>query len=109
MNEPHDPNVTADIPAAPTDHLDAGLAADFDKRADPLGTSDHVPDLHAKDPLRTTDHEPKAAPPAPPVTSDLLLRLRVGTPSHAFTKTQENHGSQVQKWPGRAGYRVWRP
>ncbi len=48
MNEPHDPNVTVDIPAAPTDLLDAGLTAAFDKRADPFGTTDHVPDLHAR-------------------------------------------------------------
>jgi len=49
MNEPHDPNVTVDIPATPTDLLDAGLTAEFDKRADPLGTTDQVPDLHGSD------------------------------------------------------------
>ena len=29
MNEPHDPNRTVDVPSAPADSLDAGLAAGF--------------------------------------------------------------------------------
>ncbi len=32
MNQPHDPNVTADLPSAPTDSLNAGLAAGFGRR-----------------------------------------------------------------------------
>jgi tetratricopeptide (TPR) repeat protein len=43
MNQPHDPKVTADIPSAPADHLDAGLTADFAKRADPLASTDCAP------------------------------------------------------------------
>ena len=32
MNEPHDPNRTIDVPSAPADSLDAGLAAGFGRR-----------------------------------------------------------------------------
>jgi hypothetical protein len=39
MNQPHDPNVTADIP---TDPLDAGPTRALDKPADPIGTTDHA-------------------------------------------------------------------
>jgi hypothetical protein len=39
MNEPHDPNVTADIPA---DSLDAGLIGALDRPADPAGTTDRA-------------------------------------------------------------------
>jgi serine/threonine-protein kinase len=34
MNEPHDPNRTVDLPSAPADALDAGLAAGFGRPAD---------------------------------------------------------------------------
>ena len=34
MNQPHDPNATADIPSAPFDSLDAGLAAGFGQRSE---------------------------------------------------------------------------
>ena len=37
MNEPHDPNVTADIPSTPADSLDAGLAAGFAAPRSSLG------------------------------------------------------------------------
>ena len=33
MNEPHDPNRTVDVPSAPADSLDAGLAAGFGRPA----------------------------------------------------------------------------
>jgi hypothetical protein len=33
MNEPHDPNRTADVPSVPADSLDAGLVAGFGKSA----------------------------------------------------------------------------
>jgi serine/threonine-protein kinase len=35
MNEPHDPNRTVDIPSAPADALDAGLAAGFGRAESP--------------------------------------------------------------------------
>ncbi|HLN27340.1 MAG TPA: tetratricopeptide repeat protein [Gemmataceae bacterium] len=38
MNEPHDPNVTADFPSVPADSLDAGLAAAFGKPTPPRST-----------------------------------------------------------------------
>src|SRR6516225_1870950 len=34
MNEPHDPNLTVDVPSTPADSLDAGLAAGYGRRAD---------------------------------------------------------------------------
>src|SRR6516225_1319438 len=34
MNEPHDPNLTVDVPSTPADSLDAGLAAGFGRLAD---------------------------------------------------------------------------
>src|SRR6516225_1889014 len=34
MNEPHDPNLTVDVPSTPADSLDAGLAAGFGRPAD---------------------------------------------------------------------------
>ena len=37
MNEPHDPNATADIPSAPARSLTTGVTATVDKPADPLG------------------------------------------------------------------------
>jgi serine/threonine-protein kinase len=45
MTEPHDPNRTADIPSAPPDSLDAGLAAGFGRRADgPASVLSQLPD-----------------------------------------------------------------
>jgi len=46
VNEPHDPNVTADIPSTPPDSLEAGLAAGFAKRAD--GPQSVLTGLHSK-------------------------------------------------------------
>jgi tetratricopeptide (TPR) repeat protein len=37
MNEPHDPNCTVDVPSAPSDSLDAGLAAAFGPPRSSLG------------------------------------------------------------------------
>jgi serine/threonine protein kinase len=55
MSEPHDPNVTTDVPSAPADSLRA---------ADPLGTTDHA------DGLGTTV-DSRSGPPADASASDL--------------------------------------
>src|SRR5437762_3307752 len=66
MNQPHDPNVTADIPSAPADPLDAGLPAGFARPADPLGTTDH-----ARGTGSTVDSHPAAPLGADAPASDL--------------------------------------
>ena len=38
MNEPHDPNLTVDVPSVEADSLDAGLAAGFGRPADGPGS-----------------------------------------------------------------------
>src|SRR5271169_7219398 len=43
MNEPHDPNGSADIPSTPTGHLDADLTATLGRPAGPLASLPSVP------------------------------------------------------------------
>ena len=63
MNESKDLNQTADIPPASAGSLDAGSAAGFDKPADPLDATGHVPGLDSNRSSRTIDCVPSAAAP----------------------------------------------
>jgi hypothetical protein len=71
MNEPHDPNQTADIPSVPADSLDAGLAAGFGRPADGPGSvlADLRPSLG---PLR----------PVPPMCRAVLSALHAALGRH---------------------------
>jgi hypothetical protein len=57
MNQPHDPNVTADISPAPADPRDADSTAGIDKRFDPLELTEHIS-------ASSVDSEPAAPPRA---------------------------------------------
>src|SRR5262249_4242469 len=60
VNQPHDPNVTADAPAAPADSPDPGLTGAFDRSADPIATTDHARRAPSSD-----GSQPGADAPAP--------------------------------------------
>src|ERR1043166_8917957 len=60
VNQPHDPNVTTDVPAARADSPDPGLTGAFDTSADPNATTDH-----ARGSASTQGSQPGADVPAP--------------------------------------------
>jgi tetratricopeptide (TPR) repeat protein len=66
MNEPDDPNQTADVPSVPADSLDAGLTSGSGKPADPLDTTHYVSGLAS-----TADPRPAASPGADGPAGDL--------------------------------------
>jgi serine/threonine-protein kinase len=75
MNKPHDPNVTADVPASsvPPDSLDAGLAAGFGRPVAPRSSLGDLRPVLLKEAEGESDHvvKPKSdAMPLPDQTGD---------------------------------------
>jgi formylglycine-generating enzyme required for sulfatase activity len=100
VNDPHDPNVTAERPSAP---------ADFRRAADPLTTTDHVPSPDANQPSRTIDYDPQVATPVGDVTTDYSGRSSVpeGSPGAGVegrdaekTLIVPGHGPRAISVPG---------
>src|SRR5215470_3961047 len=73
MKEPHDPNRTVDIPSAPADSLDAGLAAGFGRAEPPRSSLGDMRPVLLKEAQGESAHvvKPKSdAMPPPEQTGD---------------------------------------
>lgn len=74
MNERHDPNMTADVPSAPADSLDAGLAAGFGRLAEgPRSTLDAT-----QRPVLLRDAEGESAHVVKPKSDAMPLPEQIG-------------------------------
>jgi serine/threonine protein kinase len=77
MNEPYDPDVTADVPSIPTDSLDAGLAAGFGRPPAPRSSLGDIRPVLLRDVEGDSGHVVKPHSDAMPAKSETGDRYQI--------------------------------